>query len=88
MTREPRTAPTGDEAPVEATRFVLRVETRRIAELHAILEGYDDLAVLRTIRPSEGLVEVWVSPGAEGEFGGLMASLAREGLPTTPVAGA
>lgn len=69
-------------APRDATRVLLKVAPERIVDLHAILEGYDDLGVMRTLRPDAGLVEVWVSPGAEAEFATLRRALAAEGLPT------
>jgi len=70
--------------PADATRVLLRVAPGRIAELHGIVEGYDDLAVVRTLRPAEGLLEILVSPGREAEFRALLAALAGEGLPTEP----
>lgn len=72
-------------APADASRVLLRLEPARIVELHALIEGYDDLAVLRTLDPAAGIVEVFVSPGSEGEFERLRAALCREGLPTTRV---
>ena len=73
-------------APADATRVLLRLEPARIVELHALIEGYDDLALLRTLAAPAGLVEVFVSPGAEDEFERLRAALGREGLPTALVA--
>ena len=71
--------------PADATRVVLRLEPARIVDLHALIEGYDDLALLRTLAAPAGLVEVFVSPGAEDEFERLRAALGREGLPTAVV---
>ena len=65
----------------QAKRVVLVVPPPDIVYFHAILEGYDDLAVMRTIEPEGGLVEVYVSPGAEGEFSRLVRALREEGLP-------
>ncbi len=79
------TLPAPPAEPADATRVVLRLAPERIVELHAMIEGYDDLALLRTLDPAAGLVEVFVSPGSEGEFEGLRAALAREGLPTARV---
>jgi hypothetical protein len=73
-------------APADATRVVLRLEPGRIVDLHALIEGYDDLALLRTLDAAAGLVEVFVSPGSEDEFERLRLALAREGLPTAPAA--
>ncbi len=71
--------------PVDATRVLLRLAPAQIVELHAFIEGYDDLAVLRTLDPAAGIVEIFVSPGSEGEFEQLRVALGREGLPTTRV---
>jgi hypothetical protein len=73
-------------APADATRVVLRLDPARIVDLHALLEGYDDLALLRTLDAAAGLIEVFVSPGAEEEFERLRVALAREGLATAAVA--
>ena len=73
--------------PLDATRVLLRLAPARIVELHALIEGYDDLAVLRTLDAAAGLVEILVSPGSEEEFEELRLALCREGLPTARVAG-
>ena len=70
-------------AQLDATRVVLRLDPGRIVDLHAFIEGYDDLALLRTLDAAAGLVEVFVSPGSEGQFERLRQALGREGLPTT-----
>jgi hypothetical protein len=72
-------------APIDATRVVLRLAPAKIVDLHCFIEGYDDLAVLRTLDPAAGIVEIFVSPGAEEQFERLRLALCREGLPTTPV---
>ena len=72
-------------AQLDATRVVLRLDPGRIVDLHAFIEGYDDLALLRTLDGAAGLVEVFVSPGAEEEFERLRAALGREGLATIRV---
>ena len=72
-------------APADATRVLLRLEPARIVELHALIEGYDDLAMLRTLDAAAGIVEIFVSPGSEEEFERLRVALGREGLPTTRV---
>jgi hypothetical protein len=72
-------------APTDTTRFVLRLAPGQIVDLHCFIEGYDDLAVLRTLDAAAGLVEILVSPGAEQEFEDLRLALGREGLPTQNV---
>jgi hypothetical protein len=71
--------------PPDATRVLLRLAPAQIVDLHSLLEGYDDLAVLRTIDAPAGIVEIFVSPGSEGQFERLRLGLAREGLPTTRI---
>ena len=65
----------------QAKRVILVVPPPDIVYFHAILEGHDDLAVMRTIEPDEGLVEVYVSPGAEEAFSRLIRALQEEGIP-------
>jgi hypothetical protein len=65
---------------LDARRVVCVVPRAEIAYFHAILEGYDDLAVMRTIRPEAGHVEVYISPGREKEFASLMEALESEGV--------
>ena len=71
--------------PTDTTRVVLRLAPAQIVDLHCFIEGYDDLAVLRTLAAGAGLVEILVSPGAEEEFEELRLALCREGLPTSRV---
>jgi len=66
--------------PTEADRFLLIVPSAEIAYFHAVLEGYDDLGVMRTLSPDEGLVEVYVSPGRSDEFRLLLEALREEGV--------
>ena len=73
-------------ATADTTRVVLRLDPARIVDLHSLIEGYDDLALLRTLDATAGLVEIFVSPGAEEEFELLRVALDREGLPTVRVA--
>ena len=42
-----RFAPTPQTAPIDAARVLLQLAPAQIVDLHAFLEGYDDLAVLR-----------------------------------------
>jgi len=72
-------------SPTDTTRVVLQLSPAQIVDLHCLIEGYDDLAVLRTLDAAAGLVEILVSPGSEKEFEGLRQALCREGLPTTRV---
>jgi hypothetical protein len=79
------TATRPSTAPADTTRVVLRLAPAHIVDLHCLIEGYDDLAVLRTLDAAAGLVEILVSPGSEGQFEELRLALGREGLPTSRV---
>jgi len=85
MTTRAMTAADYPTAPTDATRVLLRLAPAQIVDLHTFIEGYDDLAVLRTLDAAGGVVEVFVSPGSEGEFESLRLALCREGLPTTRI---
>ena len=85
MTTRAVTTANPQAAPTDATRVLLRLAPARIVDLHTFIEGYDDLAVLRTLDAAEGIVEVFVSPGSEEEFERLRLALCREGLPTTRI---
>ena len=76
---------TTPQTPTDATRVLLLVAPDRIVDLHCLIEGYDDLAVMRTLDAAAGIVEIFVSPGSEEEFERLRVALGREGLPTTRV---
>ena len=43
-----------------------RIDRRQIHFLKFVLEGYDGVAVLRTIDPKQGLVVLHVGPGSQG----------------------
>lgn len=72
-----------DSSPAvpDAARVLLTVPPPEIAYFHSILEGYDDLAVMRTLSAEEGLIEVHVSPGSGEEFAALLEALRDEGIP-------
>ena len=72
--------------PPESPRLLVAVPPPEIAYFHAVLEGYDDLAVMRTISPDEGVIEVYVSPGREEDFAELLDALRGEGIPVREIA--
>ena len=60
------------------TKRYFRIDRSQIHFLKFILEGYDGVAVLRTVDPSQGLVVLHVSPGCEMEVDNIMADIKRE----------
>jgi len=55
-----------------------RVDRRQIHFLKFILEGYDGLAVVRTIDPPEGLVVLHIGPGCQDVVDMIIQDLERE----------
>jgi hypothetical protein len=58
--------------------LMYRVDRREIAYLTDILEGYEDLGVLRTVDPVHALIEVLYAPDFYADAVALMEALALE----------
>ncbi|MDY6852678.1 MAG: DUF4911 domain-containing protein [Thermodesulfobacteriota bacterium] len=63
---------------MESTLIRLTINPRKIAWLKFVLDGYEGLALLRTLNAEEGRVVLLVGPGAEGEAAGLVSSMKKE----------
>lgn len=64
--------------PLACTRKYFRIDRGQIHFLKFILEGYDGLAVMRTVNPREGLVVLHVSPGCEAEVENIVGDVGRQ----------
>ena len=62
----------------DCLRIEAVIKPQDICFLNGVLEGYDDMAVLRTLDSSRGLVEILASPYYEKELFELLYSLQRE----------
>lgn len=62
---------------MQAQRWRYRVDRGKIAHLKFIIESYDNLALVTTLDPRAGVVEVQVPPGCEAVVKGLLADLGR-----------
>lgn len=51
---------------METTRVNFHVDRREISYLRWIMESYDGMVFLKTIDPSQALIELEISPGCEG----------------------
>lgn len=72
---------------METSRRLYRVDPGEIAYLRMTVESYDGMAVVSTVDPGEGLVELRISPGCEELITALMEDLAeREGMGLAPYA--
>ena len=52
-----------------------RVDKREISFLRFILEAYDGIAVLTTLDPASGIIEICVAPGCEEELDEILEEL-------------
>ena len=62
----------------DSIQWQVEVDKKDIAYIVSIFEGYDYLAVVRTIDPSRGLIELMLSPDFLEDTLKLTEALARE----------
>ena len=63
---------------VKTTRRCYRVDRYQIGFVKFILEAYDNVAVLSTLDPRQGVVQVIMAPGCESMVDGIMTGLAKD----------
>lgn len=61
--------------PKASTRLRLRVDRREIAYFKFILEAYEGVALLSTIDPHLGTVELLIGPGCEDDVHRIIKDL-------------
>ena len=62
----------------DSIRWQIEVDKKDIAYIVSIFEGYDYLAVVRTIDPARGLIELMISPDFLEDTQKLTEALAKE----------
>ena len=62
----------------DSIQWQVEVDKKDIAHIVSIFEGYDHLAVVRTIDPSRGLIELMISPDFLEDTEKLTEALAGE----------
>ena len=55
-----------------------RLRPKDIAYFKFIIESYDGMAVVRTLDPSEAVVELMIAPGWEQDVDEVLEGLAKE----------
>jgi hypothetical protein len=71
---------------METLRLLCRIKPQHIAYLRMTIESYDGMAVVKTVDPRAGAVELRVAPGCEGHIREILDHLSRcEDLPITPM---
>jgi hypothetical protein len=63
---------------MDTISLIIQIPPQEIAYLSFIIESYEGVAVVRTIDPRAGLVELMVSPHFQVEMDAVLADLARE----------
>jgi len=62
----------------DSIQWQIAVDKKDIAYIVSIFEGYDHLAVVRTIDPAQGLIELMISPDFLEDTRKLTEALAKE----------
>ena len=62
----------------DSIQWQIEVDKKDIAYIVSIFEGYDHLAVVRTIDPAQGLIELMISPDFLEDTRKLPEALAKE----------
>lgn len=61
---------------IDVERLLLRTPRQNIVRLCALLEGYEGMAVLRTLDAAQGLLELLVAPAFRDTVQQILQSLA------------
>ena len=62
----------------DSVQWQVEVDKKDIAYIVSIFEGYDYLAVVRTLDPSRGLIELMISPDFLEDARQLTEALSKE----------
>ncbi|MBN1254535.1 MAG: DUF4911 domain-containing protein [Deltaproteobacteria bacterium] len=63
---------------MDTISILIKIPRREIAYLNFILESYEGVAVVRTVDPHEGIVEVMVPPSYQEEIKDILKDLGTE----------
>jgi hypothetical protein len=63
---------------MDTISLLLQIPPREIAYLSFVIESYEGVAVVRTIDPHAGLVELMVPPHVREELDAILKDLAQE----------
>ena len=68
----------------DSIQWQIEVDKKDIAYIVSIFDGYENLAVVRTLDPSNGLIELLVSPDYLEDTRKLIDALSKE-IPIRPL---
>jgi hypothetical protein len=60
-------------------KYILSIEKSEICYLQWIIESYDGMAIMRTLDPMTGAVEISIAPGCTEEIVSLIDYLKEDG---------
>jgi len=63
----------------QTRKLILSIEKREICYFQWIIESYDGMAIMRTIDPKDGTVEISIAPGCTKEILSVINSLKDDG---------
>ncbi len=63
---------------MDTISLFIKIPPCEIAYLTFVLESYEGVAVMRTVDPRRGIVEVMISPFYEEEIGEILTDLAQK----------
>jgi hypothetical protein len=63
---------------METTRLLLQAPRRNIVLLRGIIEGYEGVAILRTVNATQGLLELLVAPAFHDTVRDLLHALTHD----------
>jgi hypothetical protein len=64
--------------PTRTRKLILSIAKREICYLQWIIESYDGMAMMRTINPTKGTVEISIAPGCMEEIISLINYLKED----------
>ena len=62
----------------DSIQWLLEVDKKEIAYIVSVFEGYDHLAVVRTVDPAQSIIELMISPDYLKDTGQLVDALSKE----------
>lgn len=65
-------------SPKDSVQWLLEVDKKEIAYIVSIFEGYDNLAVVRTVDSSQSIIELMISPNYLEDTKNLVDALSKE----------
>ena len=63
---------------IDSIQWLLEVDKKEIAYIVSVFEGYDNLAIVRTVDAEQSIIELIISPDYLGDTRQLVHALSKE----------